>query len=842
MRWPEPQDYNEAIQHPRSNLLDAELAEGQPTLNRLGLPQAVSGNFASVYRVKCGSQYWAVKCFTRNTQDQKDRYAGISTYLEHAHLRYTVGFEYQENGIRVQGKPFPILKMEWVDGDSLDKFVKEHRANPHLLKLLAARWIRLVGDLEGVGVAHGDLQHGNVLVVGEDFKLIDYDGMYVPPFKGRFAASNELGDPNYQHPARTNAHFDGRLDRFSTWVIYLSLVAFSEDPRLWTAVRAGEESLLLRSDDLKQPDASDTMRLLLDHGSGETADLAREVIGLLARPPLELPSLAEKHGKPIGSDWLKDHVEVRAPAAQPAAQPAAPKPDEVPPVEERTPAQVGDSSWLESAAYLADTGPAVIPRTAEAAAESEDAVTPVVPGREEPSPPLLGSSWLQTTGGQAVSVMTQPERAAARSDATGSTPGVGAEAAPLVSAPALPKRSARFGARFAPFQLLALLSVLVASVLAFVLPVPAISAPVRWLALLPLAVLVNVAVALHAYLADDALTRGRETRQRLAQEQRALRLLTGEIAATETALTSLVAESAAELGGLAAMRTEYLQKLPPAMEEINRNLAEQLQGIDESLEKVREMAEREISQVDVNLEWLNAQIARIEECEPEQLQKRLLVLQYQSKQDFVLKNDLAQADVPGVPGIICRRLASLGMRTARDLTYNRLEAVPGIGDKYLQALMQWKRVTLNAATAQAPAALSMPEVAAVRAEVADKRSRLEGERVAAMQRRVAEMDGIKAQFAIEMQRLQQERQEDNASANRRLAALLDEHDVNRLDGHCTALQARFTQQQQELDDRLARHRAMQAEKAILIGELEADAIAFSHLTFKRFLVRLYAVR
>ena len=353
MRWPEPQDYNESIQHPGSNLLDTELAEGQVTLNQLGLPQAVSGNFASVYRVKCGSRYWAVKCFTRSVQDQKDRYAGISTYLDHAGLRYTVGFDYQEKGIRVQGKPYPILKMEWVDGDSLDKFVREHRGNSHLLKHLAARWIRLVGDLEGAGVAHGDLQHGNVLVVSEDFKLIDYDGMYVPPFRGRFATSNELGDPNYQHPARANSHFDGRLDRFSTWVIYLSLIAFSEDPRLWSSVRAGEESLLLSSADLKQPDASSTIRLLLGRNSGETADITREVLSLLAQPPLDVPSLAEKRGKPIGSGWLQDHVELKRPAPQPDVPIAgdAAEPEELAPAEHAQ-AQLPDNSWLASAVYL----------------------------------------------------------------------------------------------------------------------------------------------------------------------------------------------------------------------------------------------------------------------------------------------------------------------------------------------------------------------------------------------------------------------------------------------------------------------------------------------------------
>jgi thiamine kinase-like enzyme len=37
--------------------------------------------------------------------------------------------------------------------------------------------------LNRAGVAHGDLQHGNILVANGKPKLIDYDGMYVPALR-----------------------------------------------------------------------------------------------------------------------------------------------------------------------------------------------------------------------------------------------------------------------------------------------------------------------------------------------------------------------------------------------------------------------------------------------------------------------------------------------------------------------------------------------------------------------------------------------------------------------------------------------------------------------------------
>ncbi len=47
--------------------------------------------------------------------------------------------------------------------------------------MLAQAWVKLSKDLADNGIAHGDLQHGNITVddsSGVNLKLIDYDSLY----------------------------------------------------------------------------------------------------------------------------------------------------------------------------------------------------------------------------------------------------------------------------------------------------------------------------------------------------------------------------------------------------------------------------------------------------------------------------------------------------------------------------------------------------------------------------------------------------------------------------------------------------------------------------------------
>ena len=54
--------------------------------------------------------------------------------------------------------------MEWVEGQTLNRFVEESLEKPKMLRQLLELWPKLAGRLREAGIAHADLQHGNVLL------------------------------------------------------------------------------------------------------------------------------------------------------------------------------------------------------------------------------------------------------------------------------------------------------------------------------------------------------------------------------------------------------------------------------------------------------------------------------------------------------------------------------------------------------------------------------------------------------------------------------------------------------------------------------------------------------
>jgi hypothetical protein len=144
MPWPLSQDYNEAVQTPLQSFSDAELKQAEARCNAIGIPMPYSGNFADVYQMTGpGGKKWALKCFTRHVAGLRERYAAISAYLKQANLPFTVDFAYLEQGVRVKGQWYPALKMDWIEGFTLNEFIKEHADNPPVLDLLAQIWVRL---------------------------------------------------------------------------------------------------------------------------------------------------------------------------------------------------------------------------------------------------------------------------------------------------------------------------------------------------------------------------------------------------------------------------------------------------------------------------------------------------------------------------------------------------------------------------------------------------------------------------------------------------------------------------------------------------------------------------
>ena len=141
MAWPTRQDYNEAVQSPKIVFSDRQLKKAVPETTKLGLPKPITGNFACVYRFASGKREWAVRCFHRRYAGRRNRYSEISHALAALRLPYTVPFEYIDQGIRLRGQWYPILKMEWVRGLLLGSYIEKNLANPKAIRALATTTI-----------------------------------------------------------------------------------------------------------------------------------------------------------------------------------------------------------------------------------------------------------------------------------------------------------------------------------------------------------------------------------------------------------------------------------------------------------------------------------------------------------------------------------------------------------------------------------------------------------------------------------------------------------------------------------------------------------------------------
>ena len=291
--YPTPSDYQEAVQVPASAFADADLQAATPRTNVLGLPQPITGAFAAVFPMTTeGGRTYAVKCFLKEVPEQQARYEAVAEHLGDLDLAALVDFDYQPAGVRVAGTEYPVLKMEWVDGTVLNRFVEEHLDAPDVLARLSAAWADLMGDLEDCDLAHGDLQHGNVLVQTTDdglrLRLVDYDTMYVPALEGWRSA--EVGHRNYQHPDRTDSDFGPTLDRFPGLAVYTALRALAARPSLWERYDTGE-NLLFRDADFYDPEQSALMDELASMEA--TADLAEALRTACYVEPSDVPPLAD---------------------------------------------------------------------------------------------------------------------------------------------------------------------------------------------------------------------------------------------------------------------------------------------------------------------------------------------------------------------------------------------------------------------------------------------------------------------------------------------------------------------------------------------------------------------
>ena len=243
--YPTMDQYNDTVQHPQTAFDDPVLKAAKIATNGMGLPIALGGGFALTYTATAQGRKFAIRCFHKEAKGLEAHYGHVDKGLRTAGGSYFVGFEYQPTGVLVNGKRYPIVKMDWVDGDTLGSFLEDNYSDKGRMERLRQQFTDVERFLRSNGIAHGDLQNGNVLVKS-DLKLIDYDGIYVPSMAAGQGA--ELGHKHFQHPKRSAADFGPEMDRFSFIVIDLSLRAIAHDSKLFAKYSNGENIILTAND------------------------------------------------------------------------------------------------------------------------------------------------------------------------------------------------------------------------------------------------------------------------------------------------------------------------------------------------------------------------------------------------------------------------------------------------------------------------------------------------------------------------------------------------------------------------------------------------------------------
>ena len=254
MNYPLISEYIEAIKHSEDNF--NVLSALRPVYDEAGEIVMSSGNFAVVFKMKDESsgKLYAVKCFLKEQEERDVAYQQITDELEYVSSNYLCSINYFQKELFVDSTvssdtEFPVLRMDWVEGVTLDKYVHQHISDKYALQLITYQFCKMAAWLMSQPFAHGDLKPDNILVTEDGaLVLVDYDGMYVPAMQGQKA--RELGSPDYRHPLRTEDCFNEHIDDFPLALIGMSLKAIALDTSLLQN-NARSDSLLFSESDFQ---------------------------------------------------------------------------------------------------------------------------------------------------------------------------------------------------------------------------------------------------------------------------------------------------------------------------------------------------------------------------------------------------------------------------------------------------------------------------------------------------------------------------------------------------------------------------------------------------------------
>lgn len=305
MQYPSLREYKAAISNTKNINIPFFTAKSiQIFLNKQGMPYMSVGGFGAVFQIKDKNEnHYALKVFTRDAPGRAERYKALNDTLQITKFPFMVDFHYVGEGLKVGKEYYPVVVMEWGQGQNLDRAIENDLNDDGQFQsasTIAGNLYLMIKTLQEWKMGHGDLQEGNLIVgTNDSITLIDYDGMFVPALDGREA--NEIGLADFQHPARGNSAFGSTIDDFSLLSIIFQLAIIDADS--WGKYH-GDKRLLLTAADYQNPKKSSILKKHMKSGTEHAAALARYLIDACSLPPLEIHAIEKIEKDESIKKWM----------------------------------------------------------------------------------------------------------------------------------------------------------------------------------------------------------------------------------------------------------------------------------------------------------------------------------------------------------------------------------------------------------------------------------------------------------------------------------------------------------------------------------------------------------
>lgn len=200
--------------------------------NSNGEPIFHVGNNSIIFCIEHEGRRKMLKCYVREKRNLRRIY-GSKCLHEELYIHHS----------NTQGEWVDVVLDEWIEGETLYRYILNNLGNTDKLTVIAEKFNRLALALLAEDWAHGDLKPENIMVTPEgELRLIDFDAMFLPEMEGE--SSEETGTATFQHPARNADYFDKSIDDYPIAIISTVLHAVIADPSLIERYNINEHILV----------------------------------------------------------------------------------------------------------------------------------------------------------------------------------------------------------------------------------------------------------------------------------------------------------------------------------------------------------------------------------------------------------------------------------------------------------------------------------------------------------------------------------------------------------------------------------------------------------------------